>query len=281
MCRGEMMRSRYFALSGCILLSLSILQSCKKAAPATTAFYYWKSNFNLNAGQLNILKQAANSNLYIRFFDVKWDADRELVKLNAVVNFKQSATVFEITPVVFITNTAFEHTSVNATDSLAVKVYKAVNTIAKTNHVAFKSIQIDCDWTLGTKDKYFAFLKSFKVVSRKELSATIRLHQVKYKARTGVPPIDKGTLMFYNVGQINADLHENNSIYNEKDAGRYIEFAKHYPLPLDIALPLFSWSILIRDGRVIQVYGNISRDDLKENPNFEAMKFGYKLTRKR
>ena len=31
------------------------------------------------------------------------------------------------------------------------------------------------------------------------MSATIRLHQVKYRADTGVPPVDRGMLMAYNL----------------------------------------------------------------------------------
>ncbi len=37
------------------------------------------------------------------------------------------------------------------------------------------------------------------------LSSTIRLHQIKYRERTGVPPVERGMLMFYNMGQFSAD----------------------------------------------------------------------------
>ncbi|HTB32143.1 MAG TPA: hypothetical protein VK808_08965, partial [Bacteroidia bacterium] len=83
----------------------------------------------------------------------------------------------------------------------------------------------------------------------KLLSATIRLHQVKYKEKTGVPPIDRGMLMFYNMGKVNS-IPGYNSIYNERDANNYASYVKSYPLPLDVALPVFSWAVIFRDGKV-------------------------------
>jgi len=44
-----------------------------------------------------------------------------------------------------------------------------------------------------------------------------------------------------------------------------------YPLKLDIALPLFSWAIHIREGRVIQVYGKIRRRQLTDQVHFEPI----------
>jgi hypothetical protein len=89
-------------------------------------------------------------------------------------------------------------------------------------------------------------------------SATIRLHQVKYSGRTGVPPVDRGMLMFYNVGRLSADPARP-SIFNAEDAARYASFLDGYPLPLDGALPIFSWAIQGRSGQVI---GLLPKPDL-------------------
>jgi len=54
-----------------------------------------------------------------------------------------------------------------------------------------------------------------------------------------VPPVDKGLLMFYNMGKISPDLNARNSIYNRADAEAYLESLPNYRLSLDVALPVF------------------------------------------
>ena len=66
-----------------------------------------------------------------------------------------------------------------------------------------KEIQLDCDWNSSTQKKYFNLIEEMKLYPTWEnivWSATIRLHQLKYPKQTGVPPVNKGVLMFYNMG---------------------------------------------------------------------------------
>ncbi|MBC7865859.1 MAG: hypothetical protein IAF38_22990 [Bacteroidia bacterium] len=84
------------------------------------------------------------------------------------------------------------------------------------------------------------------------LSCTIRLHQAKYATITGVPPVDEGVLMFYNMGNVKSEDSEN-SIYNKKDADKYVRFIGNYPLQLSVALPLFSWMAQYRNGKLINL----------------------------
>ena len=48
------------------------------------------------------------------------------------------------------------------------------------NGITCNEIQIDCDWTLDSRDTYMKFIDVFKNQWNKTLSVTIRLHQVKY-----------------------------------------------------------------------------------------------------
>ena len=106
-------------------------------------------------------------------------------------------------------------------------------------------MQIDCDWTKNTKDKYFNFLKEITTqpfLQNKKLSTTIRLHQLKFRSEAGIPPVSKGLLMCYNMGNLkNPDIA--NSIIDNTELAKYISNARTYPLPLDIALPLFDWFV--------------------------------------
>ncbi|SEO88082.1 hypothetical protein SAMN05192574_11526 [Mucilaginibacter gossypiicola] len=252
------------------VIALFSTASCRKPGNASTAFYYWKTSFNLNNQQAELLKQTGN-NVYIRFFDVSWNEKERRSYPNAVVQFNQVPAGLNITPVIYITNKTFENTADTAVATLAAHCNKLINDLAAEKKINYTKVQVDCDWSLSTRFKYFGFLEAFKKLNQKQLEATIRLHQVKFKDRTGVPPVDRGVLMFYNMGKLNADLRQPNSIYNEDDAGKYIDYLSLYPLKLDIALPLFSWAIHIRSGRVIQVYGKIGKQELANHAQFEQI----------
>lgn len=260
---------KYFRWFTIVTVLLSAT-SCRKPGTASTAFYYWKTSFNLNEQQADILKQTDN-NAYIRFFDVSWNDKEQRAYPNAVVQFNKVPAGLNITPVIYITNKTFENIADTAVITLAGHCNKLINELAAEKQISYAKVQVDCDWSLSTRIKYFSFLTAFKKLNQKQLEATIRLHQVKFKDRTGVPPVDRGVLMFYNIGKLNAGLHQPNSIYNSDDADKYIAYLSTYPLKLDIALPLFSWAIHIRDGRVIQVYGKIGRRQLADQAHFEPI----------
>ncbi|WP_114941123.1 hypothetical protein [Mucilaginibacter endophyticus] len=260
---------KYFRWFIIVVLLLHVA-SCRKPGNASTAFYYWKTGFSLNGQQAALLKQTGN-NAYIHFFDVSWNDQEKRSYPNAVVQLNEIPAGLNIIPVIYITNKTFENITDTAVTTLAVHCNKLINELATEKKISYTAVQVDCDWSLSTRLKYFSFLAAFKKLSKKQLEATIRLHQVKFKDRTGVPPADRGVLMFYNMGKLNAGLHQPNSIYNEEDAGKYIDYLSVYPLKLDIALPLFSWAIHIRDSRVIQVYGKIGRQQLADRSHFEQI----------
>jgi len=261
------------------IIPLCCLLACKRKDIATPGFYYWKSTFNLDSAQAKILRNAAGNNLYIRFFDITWDDQTKKAYPNAIIHFGQSASGLKITPVIYITNKTLDRTSMGDIDSLAINCNKLIGIIASAHKIWYNSIQFDCDWTIETKEKYFNFLLAFRKANHHSLQATIRLHQVKYKKVTGIPPVDKGVLMFYNMGKPNVGAELSNSIYSEKDAAKYVDYIQDYPLELDVALPLFSWALQIRDGHIIQVYEKIKKQELDNSALFR--KIGETYTAKR
>ena len=66
------------------------------------------------------------------------------------------------------------------------------------------------------------------------LSATIRLHQLKFIGESGIPPVDKGLLMCYNMGDLHR-LRISNSILETAELKKYIKQLSVYPLKLDVA----------------------------------------------
>jgi hypothetical protein len=263
-------RQRNFkiVLSCVVTLWLFYLSGCKEKATANTAFYAWKTVFRPSEKETVLFKDAASNHLYLRFFDVIWNTQVRQALPNAVVSIQTPTKRLIITPVIYITNQSLEKSRVSEMGRLAFNANRLLHQKTTDNHIAYNAIQIDCDWTVGTRIKYFTFLRAFKRYSGKRLEATIRLHQVKYPERTGVPPVDRGVLMFYNMGKISADLSAVNSIYNQEDAAAYIGSLPNYHLPLDVAMPLFSWAIHIRAAKVVQLYTEIRLSDLSNTNDF-------------
>ena len=150
------------------------------------------------------------------------------------------------------------------------------------------ALLIDCDWTELTRNKFFHLIKQLKTMTDKQIITTIRLHQIKYKEKTGIPPSDKGLLMAYNTGDL-SDPKTINSILDINILKVYIADLKAYPLELDVALPIFSWGIVKRDGQAVQLIPNCNKDFLiknsaitegsyfenKNNNTIEILKNGY------
>lgn len=246
------------------ILCVILFVSCtKKTEKITTAFYFWRTTFNLTDVEQNYLQDLEVKKLYIRYFDV--GLQNNLAVPVAPVVFKQKPKGYSVVPVVYIKNEVFLQNG--AADSLAVKVYNYIQQINKSADVSIAEIQFDCDWSLQSKKNYFQFIEEFKKL-HSNLSATIRLHQIKYPEKTGIPSVKMGALMYYNMGVISAG--EDNSIYSQKIAHNYIASLQNYKLPLNIALPIFSWGVHVRDNQVTNLIGGLRISDL-DKTHFKKM----------
>ena len=203
--------------------------------------------------------------LYVKYFDVKWNETTQSALPVAKISFEDSLTNFEIVPVVFITNEALLKTT--RIENLTINISQLIVKINEVNCLKVNQIQIDCDWTEATKDKYFLLLKLLKKQFQNcQLSCTIRLHQIKYFERTGLPPVDVGVLMYYNMGQL-GNLSKN-SIYNPDDAQKYVRSIPQYPLPLDVALPIFSWAVHFQNNKIQHLISKPNVADFENSAYF-------------
>jgi hypothetical protein len=234
----------------------------KKNTPAARTFYYWKSVFSLTENDKRVLFDTLHvTKLYVKYFDVVWNTVENKALPIANLEFQTAAATLPISklvPTVFIRNEVFSNMvdSVQL-DSLARRVYRKIALKNEQNKLPLPvEIQIDCDWSAKTKDVYFCFLKKLKQQNRSiRLSATIRLHQVKYPQQTGVPPVECGMLMVYNMSDV-TKVSTKNSILDLEIAKQYISPNSRYPLPLDIALPVFRWAALFRGNKLIGLLNN-------------------------
>lgn len=237
------------------------------------AFYHWKTNFDLSDFEKKYTQKIGIQKLYIKFFDVDWNGKMAIPQ--AVLNVKDSLIKEEIIPTIFITNRTFSHLQEEQIEDLAQKIHSKIFLILKSfPPKKITEIQFDCDWTQTTQEKYFNFLHAFKnqLTSQElRLSATIRLHQIKFFERTGVPPVDRGMLMFYNTGKLR-EWETQNSILDLTTAREYLTNFDTYPLELDLALPLFYWGILFREGKMVRLINNLEEKNLVDISVFEKIK---------
>jgi len=234
-----------------LLLPLFVQFSCnekKEEHKIEPAFYYWKSSFLLSDFEKRKLDSIKVKVLYIKFFDVDWDEATTQTIPKALIRFQDSTyQSYQIIPTVFITNECFKNIETNQVPALAEKIKQLIAQLIANNSIKqVAEIQMDCDWTEATKEKYFSFLTEFKKRNSSTLlSATIRLHQVKFITKSGVPPVDKGLLMCYNMGNLKNPATKN-SIIEAAELKKYTGNLDNYTLPLDVALPLFDWKVLFR-----------------------------------
>ncbi len=127
--------------------------------------------------------------------------------------------------------------------------YDSVKSIeAAKLQLGFKEILIDCDWTEKSRKNYFYLLDKLKnQFPNTKIAATIRLWQYKYATKAGIPPIDRGLLMCYNINKPD-DFQTKNSIGTSEELQQYLTH-RDYKLKLDLALPLYSWAVVFRGNQ--------------------------------
>lgn len=240
------------------------VQSCGSDSPPkdlTRAFYYWKSSFYLSDSDKQTLDTCQVKKLYIKAFDVDWSFATNKPMLKAPVTFKDTVPAnLALVPVIFITNQTLRQLPESYLADFADFVQSQLKNIWQNKPYA--EIQFDCDWTISTCAKYFRFLDLYRKYSPdKTLSATIRLHQIKFANKTGIPPVDRGMLMFYNMSDWKKPQIKN-SIYDLDAASQYIATLSKYPLALDVVFPLFRWAVFYRGNRFMTVINKLDSKTL-------------------
>ncbi|MCE9599204.1 MAG: hypothetical protein K8S54_14670 [Spirochaetia bacterium] len=244
-------------------MSICTLAGCAKqpASPLRLAYYYWQTSVDWKTSDSQFLSDTKASRIYLRLFDVELKGTEPVpVGILRVSLLPQNV---EIVPVVYIKEEVFRNLDGLRSQELATNIAKQSKSILGRD---FTEFQLDCDWTQGTRETYFEFISRLRkeLPSNVTISATIRLHQIKYRIKTGVPPVDRGALMFYGTGSP-SDPRENNSILDLKVAREYLGNLEEYPLPLDAALPVYSWGVLFHGQRFRGILRDISPELLNAN----------------
>ena len=236
------------------------------------AFYYWKTLMQFDEADKDIADNLNLATMYVRYFDISWSYTRGGIPVGVLnadkYDFDEASATFgarNIIPTVFITNEVFKNIKEEELKELAYKTSLKIEQIsAELENLYYETnkgkagdkkiqfsfddliaeVQIDCDWTASTRDKYFKFLKILDKEIEEPLSCTVRLHQYRDRKLMGIPPLDRGLLMCYNVADVQR-YDTKNAIIDGSIVKQYV-IDTPYPIKLDIGLPLFSWAAWYR-----------------------------------
>ncbi|MGX7668631.1 hypothetical protein [Flavobacterium pedocola] len=256
-------------ISAFLLASLLFLSCSKsdKVEQVERAFYYWKSDGNLSDNLKLKLVQNQVKKVYVKYFEVDYSEAMGNFPYDKNQISEYQASGFEevkIVPCVYIKNEIFQYNKEKDLDKLADNIVFLVDKYNRNaeKYLKFENeIQIDCDWTKSTKEKYFYLLEKIKELSKKNISCTLRLYPYKYPDQMGIPPVDKVTLMCYNLIKPLSNQGKN-SILDLDELKSYLNERRDYPKHLDVALPVFGWTQLYQNNHFSGLL-NMSSNELK------------------
>ncbi|MCZ4695751.1 hypothetical protein DWB61_13570 [Ancylomarina euxinus] len=255
-----------------ILLLLSISCSKEDVRKDEIAFYHWKAKADFTRSYSEAIKTTDANTVYMHYFDIEplkepsWRNDG-IYPTYVLKSVDKAYQNLNIVPVVYIANQVFKTKELDVPD-LANRITKLVDQISSKHFKKkIEQVQIDCDWTVTTRSHYFALLEALKC--KYDIDVTIRLHQIKFQDKTGVPPVNKGTLMLYNMGDLRNN--EQNSILESAIVGQYIDEGSTFPLKLKIALPLFAQTVVTNNTKKIKLIKDANRTVLEKDSHFKQI----------
>ena len=245
-----------------------LLFSCTPAENHPYSFYYWRTPLNLSAIEKAALEKSPTSYLFTHFFDID-KIDGKFQPVGIITKTETFKSSKKIIPVVYIKNEVFYDITIKEINFLAKNVYTLIQ--KKQKEFGFQStneIQIDCDWTAGTNKEYFEFLKQLQDISQVPITCTIRIHHVKNRTLSGVPPVDKVYLICYSTPYLQQNAGK--KILDVPTLKDYLGNVDRYPLDIDVALPLNSYGTVTNVLGEKELIDSISLEDL-EHADFKTI----------
>lgn len=251
-----------------LLFALTCFSCNENKHEVKAGAYFWERVYEPSDLEEDFMLDRNIDTIHVRYFDLDFNIAQKTSFPVAPIIFK-SVPKQKVIPTIFVKNVVFEKIEPEQIAFLAQNVLSLINSINDKNGISINEIQIDCDWTVGTKYVYFEFLKEIKKASNLKISVTIRLHQIKFYEKTGIPPVEKGTLMLYNTGDWKAQTTEN-SLFDAKEIIKYLDNLPEYPLKLSFAFPIISQKLWYRNGVFIGFVNNIDLQLLGNSAMFKV-----------
>ena len=264
------LKTLFGIIATAIAISCNSNKQIDQTAEKHTSIYHWKSTFELDSAELAFLQTHNIDRIYIKLFDVATEYNflnynTDIVPIATTKFVSAVPEDVEIVPVVYITIDALRAMAGREAEFANLIVERSVAMCNYNKLGKIRELQLDCDWTSGSKDTYRNLCKLVKEsLQAKEmvLSITVRLHQLK----EAPPTADSGVLMLYNTGALTSP-DTRNSILDIKDAKPYIKTLE-YPIPLNYAYPAFGWGVKFENQKFVSIVA----EDYKPLSNKEQVR---------
>lgn len=232
---------------------------------------HWSTSFHHLPKEIRYSDSLSDHTAWmLRYFDVTWKNNQAIP--TAVASLPKNLPLQSAA--VFIQRQVLEKTPKSQLPQLSNQIVSLIQQM-EIGHQKSKEILLDFDWGKGTKENYFELIQHMKAkLPHKKISATIRLSQFANPRVYGVPPTDHGLLMMYQTGSLNQP--EKPLLWEKGEVQRYLK-QTNYPIPLDVAIPAFSWSIIqrkvaIKNRKNISIVFPSYLQEIQANKNFKQIK---------
>ncbi|MFK8164971.1 MAG: hypothetical protein AB8H12_21165 [Lewinella sp.] len=258
------------AIGGCLLLLFLFSCNTEPHHPPITTFYHWQTTLAPDTTARILLAANDCDRLFVKAFDVAWTAGQP--EPTALIRLEDTTGLPALVPVVFMTNEVMVE---QPPDQLRDLADNLVGLAEELLPQGFGELQLDCDWTARTQVQYFTFLRALRerLGTGRTLTCTVRLHQYRNTKTQGVPPVDRATLMAYNVGDLNL-WETQNSIVDTNILKTYLAGTSTYPLDLDLAVAVYDWAAVYRRDNLGYLINEPDLTELKDTSRFRELSEG-------
>lgn len=216
-----------------ILTLLLMFVSCKHEDSGQAGFYYNTENFNT---QNNKTATTHAQRVFIRLMDM--DDNGMGPEYHACLkSFNQGANKQGFIPVITVSNRSFVAKTTAHREMMVLKSEDMLEHLCRQFSIRYNEIYVDCDWTPGTKNNYFAFLRSLHKISDKKISCAVRLRQLNNPGFYGIPPVGRVTIICC-PDIIKKEKEVAEKVPDYRSLKQYMTAINNYPLKTDLALPI-------------------------------------------
>jgi len=241
--------------------------------------YIQNSVFQLNEVEKEFINYQDIQKVYVRFFEAGFNEKTKKPYISNLLTINEKPTkAYRIVPIIIIKDKIFQYVNNENIEELSNFICQKITQIISDHKLTdIIEIQVDCDWELNSKIKYFKLLENIRknmLFEDKILTATLKLQKINFIKISDVLPIDRCMLKCYNTGNIR-DYNLKNSIFDFKESEKYIEIIKNFPIPVDLSIPVFSRAIVFKIQKFKMLIDNITEEEIKSSNKFEILQSHY------